>query len=79
MTEYATLENILSQYLYGQLEMPDLPADRLRYIPSTETDPHTNLTIDAVTYMGTVGRFAELTDAKIVQDFFDGNITRSGY
>lgn len=78
MTEQATIKNILNQYLYGQLDTPSKPVDRLRNIQPGDTDPHTELTVDAVSYMASVGRFANLADARIVRDFFNGSLQRQG-
>ncbi len=77
MVDYATIANIINQYLYGQLETPAEPVDRLRHVDPGD-DPRTELTVDAVSYMASVGRFANLADAKIVRDFFGGSLQRQG-
>ena len=77
MTETVTFENVLSQYLYGELDMPESPGDRLRDWAGTPTvSQKSSLSIDAPSYMASVGRFAHLRDVSIVQDFFSNEVAR---
>lgn len=72
MTEYATVENIVSQFLYGTLNKPSRISDRLR-----DSHDDTILMVDTASYMQSVGRFARLESAQIVQDFFAGRLDRN--
>jgi hypothetical protein len=76
MPEFATVENITNQYLYGTLETPSLVTKRLRDLPA---DAVTELKVDAVTYMGPggPGRYALPAGASIIASFFDGSLSSS--
>jgi Ca2+-binding RTX toxin-like protein len=74
MVEYATIENLVNQYLYGQLDTPSDLRARLRDLP---TDATTRLTVQTATFMNSVGRYAVPSRAKAVQDFFSGRISSS--
>lgn len=79
MTEYATYENILSQYLYGSLDAPTRPEDRLRdWTGIPAQNQNTYLNVDTTSYMETVGRFAKFSDVPIVKDFFSGALSAQG-
>ncbi|WP_025561185.1 calcium-binding protein [Sphingomonas sp. UNC305MFCol5.2] len=74
MTFPATVENVLSLYLYGTADKPEHFADRLRDLPPEATYP---VTVDAVAYMESVGRYAYAARATVIQDFFEGRISSS--
>lgn len=74
MTVPATIENVISLYLYGTENKPEHFADRLRDLPPESTYP---VTVDAVAYMASVGRYSYAARAQIVQDFFEGRISSS--
>ena len=63
-----TVADITAWYLYGQSTKPTDVPDRLRPLASNATQDYPP--IDVYEYMATVGRFASLSGAKIVQDFF---------
>ena len=74
-----TVANITAYYLYGQLNKPNLVPDRLRSLAMND-EVDFPITIDVYEYMATVGRFASLSSAKIVQDFFvNGPTAAWGY
>lgn len=70
MTETrATVTTAISAYLYGVTTPPDNLDERLRDVNNTENP---SFTLDTISYMNSVGRFASPFQLAIVQQFFSG-------
>lgn len=70
-----TIQNVTSMFLYGTMTPPAEFDLRLR--PASVVDVHT--TVDVASFMGSVGRYANLFQTRIVQAFFSDQLNLSSF